>query len=178
MAFSHLGLATGDLEATHRFYTDAMGFPLVHVEAASTETPGGWLRHALYDTGDGTLLAFQELHDERCEGVDFAISRGLGLPPWVNHLAFRADTLSDLDAARDRWLGFGCDVVGMRHTHGSSVYTEDPNGNVVEWAYTERPFTESEQRDAMSRLRDPDLPRDAPTDLEFFLAADFAARNA
>ena len=178
MAYSHIGLATGDLEATHRFYTEAMAFSLVHVEAANTEIPGGWLRHALYDTGDGTLVAFQELHDERCEDVDFAISRGLGLPAWVNHLAFRADTPAELDAACDRWLRFGCDVVKMRHSQGSSVYTEDPNGNVVEWSYLAQPFSEDQQEQALARLRDPDLPRDAPTDLEFFLAADYADRNA
>src|SRR6187455_2634468 len=132
MAFCHIALATGDLEATHRFYTEAMGFGLVHVEAADTDVPGSWLRHAFYDTGDGTLLAFQELHDDdRFLGRDFAISRGLGLPTWVNHLAFRVADLPALDAARDRWLRSGCDVVGMRHTHGQSIYADDPNGNVV-----------------------------------------------
>ena len=88
MAFHHLALATTDLAATHRFYTEAMGFELVMVEGAPTEVEGGWLRHVLYDTGDGTLLAFVELHDDRCRDFDPAISRGLGLPSWVNHIAF------------------------------------------------------------------------------------------
>ena len=88
MAFHHLALATTDLAETHRFYTEAMGFELVMVEGAPTEVEGGWLRHVLYDTGDGTLLAFAELHDDRCRDFDPAISRGLGLPSWVNHIAF------------------------------------------------------------------------------------------
>ena len=45
MAFHHLALATTDLAATHRFYTEAMGFTLVHVEDGVTEVPDGWFRH-------------------------------------------------------------------------------------------------------------------------------------
>ena len=176
MAIHHVGLATDDLDATHRFYTEAMGFLLVHVEGASTDVPGSWLRHAFYDTGDGTLLAFQELHDDRYQGLDLAISRGLGLPTWVNHLAFRAPDLDALDKARDRWLGFGCDVVRMRHSHGLSIYTDDPNGNVVEWSCTTRPLGQEERQLAATRLRDPELARDAPIEMEFFHAADFVAQ--
>ena len=74
MAFHHLALATTDLAATHCFYTEAMGFELVMVEGAPTEVEGGWMRHVLYDTGDGTLLAIVELHDDRCRDFDPAIS--------------------------------------------------------------------------------------------------------
>jgi catechol 2,3-dioxygenase-like lactoylglutathione lyase family enzyme len=174
MSFHHLALVTSDLDATHRFYTEAMGFELVHVEAADTDVPGAWLRHALYDTGGGELLAFMELHDDRFRDFDAAISRGLGLPNWVNHLAFEAPDLDALDAARDRMLAHGLDVVRMGHTHGVSVYAEDPNGNVVEWACTTDPFTGQERAAAPARLHDPDLRHDAPTDMEFFLAAEYA----
>ena len=34
MGISHIALAVKDLEATHRFYTDVMGFDLVKVEIA------------------------------------------------------------------------------------------------------------------------------------------------
>ncbi len=175
MAFSHIGLATGDLGAAHRFYTEAMGFTLVHVEGAATDAPGGWLRHALYDTGDGSILALQELHDERAVGVDFAISRGLGLPSWVNHVAFRAQDAAGLDAARDRLLQFGCDVMAMEHSHGRSVYAEDPDGNTVEWCWDHRPFGPEERARAERLLREPDLPLDAPTAMELHAAADHAA---
>lgn len=126
-------------------------------------------------TGDGTFLAFQELHDDRVVGRDLAISRGLGLPPWVNHLAFRADDEADLDAARDRLLASGCDVVAMRHSHSRSIYTEDPNGNVVEWSWVTEPFTDADRDASLERMHDPHLSRDAPTEMEFFLAADSVA---
>ena len=170
MGFSHVGLATGDLEATHRFYTEAMGFTLVHVEGAATDAPGGWMRHALYDTGDGTLLAIQELHDERAVGVDFAISRGLGLPSWVNHIAFAVVDDGALARARDRLLRFGVDVVAMEHTHGRSVYAEDPDGNTVEWCLTTRPFDAEERAVAERRRCAPELPLTAPTGMEFHTA--------
>jgi catechol 2,3-dioxygenase-like lactoylglutathione lyase family enzyme len=170
MAFNHLALATRNLSATHRFYTEAMGFTLVYVEGAPTDAPPGWLRHAFYDTGDGSLLAFIELHDQRFTDFDPAISRGLGLPTWVNHVAFDAANHGMLNDALERWLTCGHDVVRMEHTHGRSIYTEDPNGNTVEWAYVTKPFSPEERAAALQRLRQPDLPRDAPTGLEFFTA--------
>src|SRR3954454_17914407 len=120
MPFNHVALATRDLSATHRFYTEAMGFELVHVEGAPTDAPPGWLRHAFYDTGDGSLLAFVELHDERFTDFDAAISRGLGLPTCVNQLAFDAADDQALNAGLERLLACGHDVVGMGHTHGRS----------------------------------------------------------
>lgn len=174
MAIHHIALATNDLSATHRFYTEAMGFTLVHVEDGTTEVPGGWFHHALFDTGDGALLAFMELHDERCTDFDAAISRGLGLPSWVNHLAFGVDDLESLDVARDRWLRCGLDVVRMEHNHAISLYTEDPNGTLVEWCCQTRAYSDTERSEASARLIADDLPRDAPTEMEFFLAADHA----
>jgi catechol 2,3-dioxygenase-like lactoylglutathione lyase family enzyme len=173
VSFHHLALATTDLAATHRFYTEAMGFELVLVEGARTDVEGSWLRHVFYDTGDGSLLAFMELHDDRCRDFDGAISRGLGLPSWVNHFAFAADDLDALDAARDRWLRTGHDVVRMEHSHGPSIYTEDPNGNTVEWSCFTRPLSAGEREEAASLLEG-DLPLDAPTDMEFFVAAEYA----
>ncbi len=172
MSFHHLSLATRDLEATHRFYTEAMNFELVCVEGASSGEGDGWLRHALYDVGDGEVLAFMELHDERWTDFDPAISRGLGLPEFVNHFAFDAADEAALDTARDRWLAFGLDVVRMGHSHGTSIYAVDPNGNMVEWAWTTRPFDRADRLAAAGRLRAVDLTRDAPIDMEFFLAAD------
>ncbi|HLI72771.1 MAG TPA: VOC family protein, partial [Acidimicrobiales bacterium] len=59
MAFHHVAVATNDLDATHRFYTEVMGFTLVKTVASPTGAPGGaWAKHLFYDTGAGGLIAF------------------------------------------------------------------------------------------------------------------------
>ena len=57
MGFNHVAIATRNLEAAHQFYTEAMGFRLVHVEAGDAPEGDVWFRHVFYDTGDGSMLA-------------------------------------------------------------------------------------------------------------------------
>ena len=116
MAFHHVAIAAKDLAATHEFYTEAMGFELVKAVVAPTDVPGGWAKHLFYETGGHGLIAFWELHDDRVgEGWSPAISTGLGLPIWVNHLAFDAADLDDIAARRERWLDRGIDVMEVDH---------------------------------------------------------------
>ena len=49
----HVAYACRDLEATNRFYTELMGFELVHTEIKAIE--GGYFRHVFYDTGAGGM---------------------------------------------------------------------------------------------------------------------------
>ncbi len=174
MGFHHVAIATTDLAATHRFYTDAMGFRLVHLEAGVTDAPepGGWAKHAFYETGGGGMIAFWELHDPRVEAFDPALSRGLGLPTWVNHLAFDAPDLGALDQHRDRWFACGLDVLRIDHGWTTSIYTDDPNGTMVEWCCTRVPFGEAEAERAERLLSDPAPPlAPLPRDIEFFIAS-------
>jgi catechol 2,3-dioxygenase-like lactoylglutathione lyase family enzyme len=62
MGFHHLALATRDIKATHEFYTAAMGFDLVKV-AVGPAGKRGFAKHLFYDTGNGELIAFWDLHD-------------------------------------------------------------------------------------------------------------------
>ena len=55
MGFHHVAVAARDLAATHRFYTEAMGFELVKMSAVTTDHPDGWAKHAFYDTGGNGL---------------------------------------------------------------------------------------------------------------------------
>ena len=178
MGFDHVAIATRDLTATHRFYCDAMGFPLVHVEAGASGDGDAWFRHVFYDTGDGAMLAFFELHDDRYDHLDLAMSRGLGLPNWVNHLAYSVDDLEALDVARDRWLTHGLDVARMDHGSSTSIYTDDPNGNLVEWCCRTQPFDPARAARAAELLHHPSPPRNGVPAVEFFLAADVAAADA
>ena len=104
MSFHHLAIATRDMKATHEFYSGAMGFELVRAEKA--QMPGGdWAKHFFYDTGNGEMMAFWELHlDEIADDFPTSISAGLGLPAWTNHIAFGADSLDDLGTRRQEFL--------------------------------------------------------------------------
>jgi catechol 2,3-dioxygenase-like lactoylglutathione lyase family enzyme len=146
--FHHLAIATTDLDATHRFYTEVMGFRLVHGEAAPDPSERGWARHLFYDTGNGECLAVWDLHLDGLGEFDPALSRGLGLPPWVNHVAFAASDLDDLAAHRDRWLAHVYDVLELDHRWCRSIYVDDPGGTTVEFCCTLTPFASGEAADA------------------------------
>lgn len=160
MAFHHVAITTRDPEATHRFYSEVMGFELVRVEAAPS-AEGGWARHLFYDTGNGECLAVWDLHDNPAvpETFDTSISRGLGLPSWTNHLAFAAADLDELEATRDRWRGHGYDVLQIDHGWCTSIYLDDPNGIAVECCCTTRSFTPADaaEADTLRRAAAPPL---------------------
>ncbi len=172
MAFHHLALATRDLTATHRFYTECMGFTLVKTEVAPTENHGGWARHVFYDTGGDGLMAFWELNDDALPEFDPAISTGIGLPAWVNHVAFHATT-DTLATHRDRWLAQGIDVVEVDHGFCISLYTTDPNGILVEWCADTRPLNDDDRREAEALLVDPAPPLSPEPPITIHVAADY-----
>lgn len=150
MAFHHVALAVRDMDETHRFYSDTMGFELAKVVVGPTEE-GGWAKHAFYDTGGNGLIAFWELHDDAIGQFDPAISTGLGLPVWVNHVAFDA-TIDELEPRRERWLDTGYDVMEINHGFCISIYTVDPNGVLVEWCADTRPLDENDRAEGLRLL--------------------------
>ena len=156
MGVHHIAFATRDVERTHRFYSEAMGFDLVKVEIA--KIGNGWAKHLFYATGSprDQMIAFWDLHDDSL-GDEWSadISRGLGLPAGVNHLAFTAGDLADIARRRERWLGFGVDVLEIDHGWCTSIYTEDPNRIVVEFCTLTQDFTEADRKKALELLHDP-----------------------
>ncbi len=163
MAFHHIAIATRNLVAVDAFYREAMGFELDRVSVAPTPE-GGWARHVFYDTGNGEMIAFWDLHDETIGDFEPSISQGLGLPEWTNHLAFHADSLADIAVARDRWLAHGHYVYEIDHGWCTSIYTTDPNGIMVEWCTTTVATTDAVREEAARLLHDPNPPlEDAPT---------------
>src|SRR5438094_9341157 len=99
MGFHHVAVATRNVAATHAFYTEAMGFDLVKVEAAATDG-GGWARHLFYDTHGQGLSAFWDIHDDENVPAQFepSLSAGAGLPIRTNHPAFDAAALAGIRA--------------------------------------------------------------------------------
>lgn len=163
MGFHHVALATRDTAATHDFYTRIMGFRLVKVVTGPTPgSNGGWSKHFFYDTGatgDAGMMAFWEIHDDQVgTGYQVDLNRATGLPWWVNHLAFDAPTLEALHERRDHWRRCGLTVLEVDHEFCVSVYVRDPNGNMVEFCHTRRPFTEDEIARAQQVLLNPERP--------------------
>ena len=154
MAFHHLAFASRSLDETHAFYTDVMGFTLV--KAVANETPdGGWAKHVFYDTGAGELMAFWDIHDDAISEFDTAISEGLGLPAWVNHVAFAAASLDDLEARKQRLLDHGQVVAEIDHGWCRSIYVTDPNRILVEFCVSTTVFTPADAEAALALVRDP-----------------------
>lgn len=183
MGYHHLAFASRDMQATHRFYADVLGFELVKAVAAPTDRPGGWAKHLFYAIGehdgsenDAALIAFWELHDERMEGKDTAISTGLGFEAWVNHVAFAADGLDDIARRRTQWLEAGVDVMEIDHGFCTSIYTMDPNGILVEFCTDTAPYTQADRDRALAVLHDDAPELESPPMPVFHSAADHAAR--
>ena len=84
MSFHHVAITTKDLAATHRFYTEAVGFVLAKVDVVDNPF-GGWMRHALYDTGDESVLAVLEFNDHSMGEYRTDISSGLACPIQACH---------------------------------------------------------------------------------------------
>lgn len=155
MGLHHIALATRDVDATHRFYTEVMGFELVKAEAGPTPD-GGWAKHLFYDTGGGGMIAFWDLHDDEIgDGWDPAISTGLGLPAWVNHVAFESPSLEDLHGRRRSMVAQGETVTEIDHGWCRSIYLTDPNGILVELCCTTRAPGSDDREEARRRLADP-----------------------
>lgn len=170
MAYHHTAFATRDLQATHKFYTEAMGFELVKV-VCGPSPEGGWARHVFYETGDGEYIAFWELHDVPAPASwSPAISTGQGLPMWVNHLAFKASDLDDIVRRRERLRASGYPVSEIDHGWCTSIYVADPNGIMVEFCTSTQEFTGADRDEALRLLTAPQPELEEPKRVEFFPA--------
>lgn len=149
----HVAYACRDIEATNRFYTELMGFELVHTEL--NRVGDGYFRHVFYDTGHGGMLAFFDVHGVgEVPEWSSEISTAAGLPVWVNHIAFAADE-ETMAAARQRMDAAGVEPL-MEVDHGwcTSLYYLDPNGIMVEFCRDTPGFERDPQgaRESLTRI--------------------------
>ncbi|MGI8663013.1 MAG: VOC family protein [Acidimicrobiales bacterium] len=174
MGYHHVAIAARDLQETHGFYTEAMGFELIKAVVAPTPN-GGWAKHVFYDTGGDGLIAFWELHDPKMASFDPAISTGLGLEAWVNHIAFSAKDLDEVEVRKQRLLDRGYDVMEIDHGFCVSIYTMDPNGVLVEFCVDTKPYTVADRDHALAVLRATAPELESPPEPVFHEAAKAAA---
>jgi catechol 2,3-dioxygenase-like lactoylglutathione lyase family enzyme len=154
MGYHHLALAARDMAAIHHFYEEVMGFELVKVEVA-TVPDGGWAKHFFYrmDGDDSRFIAFWELHDvPGTERLETNLSRAAGVPDFINHIAFAVPTADELARRKQRWLAADRDVLEIDHGWCHSIYTKDPNENLVEFCLTTGTFTAADRAAAIAAL--------------------------
>ena len=152
----HVAYTTRDVEATLDFYTNKLGMRLLHAE--NHRQGDGYFRHFFFGMGQGEAIAFFQLEGVgETEDFKTEISTGLGLPPWANHIAFRLDTLEELEVMKKQLHERGIDQL-MEVDHGwcTSIYLMDPNGIMVEFCVTTdaKAFEQSEE-EALRLLRLP-----------------------
>lgn len=154
----HLAIAASDFRKSHAFYTEAMGFKLCKVvkRHALGGPEVGWTKHVFYETGHGGLFALWDLHLPQLEGKKWSASwsSGLGLPTWVNHVAFLVDSPEALIEKRQRWLDHGLRVSQVKHEFIESIYTLDPDKNLVEFTVATTPLNDEDRREAHELIFD------------------------
>jgi catechol 2,3-dioxygenase-like lactoylglutathione lyase family enzyme len=148
----HIALGTRDVEATYDFYANRLGLPLVHCENHLHQ--GGWVRHFFFAIGNEEYIgffAFENVGEKPNYRTD--ISKGLGLPVWVNHVAFNVESMADLERTKRRCEAHGVPLV-METDHGwcHSIYLMDPNGIMVEFTTNTRPERFAQTPDEALRL--------------------------
>jgi len=153
MGYHHLALACRDIAAIHAFYEGVMGFELVKVEIGPVPE-GGWAKHFFYRMeNDSRFIAFWELHDvPGMESMETNLSKAAGLPDQINHIAFDVEDLDDLQRRKQRWLDAGLQVLEIDHNWCHSIYTKDPNDNLVEFCATTGTFDAADRAAALAAL--------------------------
>lgn len=128
----HVAYRCRDAKLTVEWYRDhlQMDFVLAIAEdnVPSTGAPDPYM-HVFLDAGQGNVLAFFELPNAPAMGRDG------NTPEWVQHIAFKVESLDALVAAKARLEAAGIEVVGpTEHTIFKSIYFFDPNGHRLELA--------------------------------------------
>ncbi len=121
----HLAFPSFDAAATHRFYTEVMGLPLVR---ASSGVSAQWRRPYLlfaYALSNGTTLGFFEFDGIERPGSD-------GLPRDIRHVGLNVASPNEFD----RWLAklerYCVEYAIERHIDGRHAFFCDPNGVMFE----------------------------------------------
>ena len=128
----HVAYRCRDARETVTWYREMLGMEFVLAiaedQVPSTHAPDPYM-HVFLDAGGGNVLAFFELPNSPGMGRD------ANTPDWVQHIAFKVDSVETLEATRDRLQAAGVDVVGITdHTLFRSIYFFDPNGHRIELA--------------------------------------------
>jgi catechol 2,3-dioxygenase-like lactoylglutathione lyase family enzyme len=128
----HVAYRCRDAKETVEWYRKHLGMDFVLAIAEdhvpSTHEPDPYM-HLFLDAGGGNVLAFFELPNSPQMGRD------ANTPPWVQHIAFKVDSVAELETTKKRLEAAGIEVVGVTdHVIFKSIYFFDPNGHRLELA--------------------------------------------
>jgi len=128
----HVAYRCKDAKTTVDWYVKHlnMNFVLAIAEdqVPSTKAPDPYM-HLFLDAGQGNVLAFFELPNAP------AMGRDTNTPEWVQHIAFKVDSVQTLEDTKKRLEDAGIEVIGPTdHTIFKSIYFFDPNGHRLELA--------------------------------------------
>jgi glyoxylase I family protein len=128
----HVAYRCRDTKETVEFYQKTLGMDFMlaisedRVPSTKEENP---YMHVFLDAGNGNVLAFFEIPNSPEMGRD------PNTPSWVQHLAFKVDSLASLMSAKTHLESLGLEVVGpTNHELFQSIYFNDPNGHRIELA--------------------------------------------
>ncbi len=151
----HLALATGDLDATIRFWRDLLGMRMV----AGLGGPG--FRHYFFEVSEHDLIAFFEW-----PGVEPLAERDHGAPrsgpAGFDHVSIGVHEREELWAIKDRLEAAGIwvsEVVDHGFLH--SLYTFDPNNIPIEFSHAV-PGADPRERPVMSDRAPSEVAREGP----------------
>ena len=122
----HYAYKARDAEETRHFYEDILGLPLYHIiQSDYVPSTGEYCpyTHFFFRLQDGSFIAFFDLGD------DVKAEPSPNTPLWVNHIAFRVNTVEELENTKQRLQAHGIEVLGVTDHHiFKSIYFFDPNG--------------------------------------------------
>ena len=128
----HYAYKARDAEETRHFYEDILGRPLYHIiQSDYVPSTGEYCpyTHFFFRLQDGSFIAFFDLGD------DVKPEPSPNTPLWVNHIAFRVNTVQELEDTKARLQAHGVEVLGVTDHHiFKSIYFFDPNGIRLELA--------------------------------------------
>ena len=128
----HYAYRARDAEETRHFYEDILGLPLYHlIHSDHVPSTGEYCpyTHFFFRLNDGSFIAFFDLGD------DTAALPSANTPAWVNHIAFRVESIQALEDSKKRLQAHGIEVLGITdHRIFKSIYFFDPNGIRLEFS--------------------------------------------
>ncbi len=98
----------------------------------------GFFRHFFFDMGNGECLAFFQVEGiGETDNYETNLSRSVGLPLWVNHIAFQLHSLEDLETKKNELKAVGVEqMTEVDHGWCTAIYLVDPNGIMIEYCVT------------------------------------------